>query len=131
MPAKQHPIAVDHGEAETVRSAIGGEVTFLARGEQNGGAFVALEVSVPPGEGPPLHVHTREDEWIYVVEGDFRWRLEEEMKPTGTGSFVFFDGLAHLTEFDLDEFRRVAAEYGMEVVGPPLAESDPLPTGRG
>ena len=29
-------------------------------------------------------------------------------------------------EFDLDTFRAAAAEHGMEVVGPPLAQSNPL-----
>ena len=38
----------------------------------------------------------------------------------------FFDRLASMTEFDLDTFRVAAAEHGMEVVGPPLGESDPL-----
>ena len=38
----------------------------------------------------------------------------------------FFEQLATLTEFDLDAFKAAAAEHGMEVVGPPLAESDPL-----
>jgi hypothetical protein len=31
-----------------------------------------------------------------------------------------------MSTFDPDEFRSAAAESGMEVVGPPLAESDPL-----
>lgn len=38
----------------------------------------------------------------------------------------FFDRLSTLTEFDLDAFRAAAAEHGMDVVGPPLSESDPL-----
>ena len=38
----------------------------------------------------------------------------------------FFDRLASMTEFDLDTFSAAAAEHGMEVVGPPLAQSDPL-----
>jgi len=38
----------------------------------------------------------------------------------------FFERLSELTAFDLDAFRRAAAEHGVEVVGPPLAQSDPL-----
>jgi hypothetical protein len=34
--------------------------------------------------------------------------------------------LSDLTLFDLERFRRAAADHGMEVVGPTLAESDPL-----
>jgi hypothetical protein len=38
----------------------------------------------------------------------------------------FFDRLSAMEEFDLEEFRAAAAEHAMEVVGPRLAESDPL-----
>jgi quercetin dioxygenase-like cupin family protein len=150
-------IAVGPGEGNRVRSPLGGDVTFIVGGEQSGGALAALEAGAPPGEGPPLHVHTREDETVYVLEGEFRWKLGDELSTTGPGSFVFiprglahtwqcvgdqpgrmlitfapagmegfFDRLSDLTEFDLDAFRAAAAEHGMDVVGPPLAESDPL-----
>lgn len=150
-------MALGPDQGETVRSPIGGDVTFLARGEQTNGAVTVLEVGVPPGEGPPLHVHTREDEWIHVLEGELRWKLDGELSATPAGSFVFiprgvahcfqnvgaepgrmlvtfapagmegfFDRLAELTAFDLEAFRHAAADHGMEVVGPPLAESDPL-----
>jgi hypothetical protein len=42
------------------------------------------------------------------------------------GMEPFFDRLAKLTAFDSDEFRRAGAEVGTDMVGPPLAESDPL-----
>jgi quercetin dioxygenase-like cupin family protein len=157
MSGEPRAFAVGPGEAETARSPIGGDVTFIARGEQTNGAFTVLEIAIPPGEGPPLHVHTREDESVYVLAGELRWKLDRELRATPAGSFVFIPrGLAHtfqntgeepgrmlvtftpagmedflgrfaeLTDFDLDTFRRVAAEHGMEVVGPPLAESDPL-----
>jgi hypothetical protein len=38
----------------------------------------------------------------------------------------FFDRLSSLTEFDPQAFRAAAAQHGMEVVWPMLAESDPL-----
>jgi quercetin dioxygenase-like cupin family protein len=157
MPHEPHGLAVRPGEGETVRSPIGGDMTFVARGEQTNGALVAVEVVVPPGEGPPLHVHTREDESVYVLEGDLRFKLDAELSATPAGSFVFvprgvahsfqnvgeqpgrmlvtfapagmegfFDRLSDLTAFDLDAFRRAAAEVGRDVVGPPLAQSDPL-----
>ena len=150
-------VSVGAGEGERIRSPLGGDVTQIVRGELSNGALAALEAVNGPGEGPPLHVHTREDETVYVLEGEFRWRLGEELSVGGPGSFVFiprgvphtwqvigegngrmlvtffpagmegfFDGLAAMEEFDLDVFRAAAAEHGMEVVGPPLAESDPL-----
>jgi hypothetical protein len=37
----------------------------------------------------------------------------------------FFDQLSSLTEVEPEAFRAAAAEYGMEVIGPTLADSDP------
>ena len=39
--------------------------------------------------GAPLHVHTREDEYFYVVEGTITVRLGEERFEAGPRSFVF------------------------------------------
>ena len=79
MPHEPLGLAVRPGEGETARSPIGGDMTFVARGEQTNGALVAVEIVVPPGEGPPLHVHTREDEAVYVLEGDLRFKLHAEL----------------------------------------------------
>lgn len=150
-------IAIGAGEGERIRSPLGGDVTQILRGEHSNGELAALEAINGPGEGPPLHVHTREEETVYVLEGEFRWKLGDELSVTGPGSFVFiprgvshtwqvigegdgrmlvtffpagmegfFDRLSSMTEFDLDTFSAAAAEHGMEVVGPPLAQSDPL-----
>ena len=150
-------LAVAVGEGERVRSPLGGDITFIVRGEQSNGAFAVLEAVNAPGDGPPLHAHGREDESIYVLEGEFRWKLGEKLTTTGPGSFVFiprglahtwqvlgeqpgrmlvtftpagmegfFDRLSLSTEFDPDAFRAAALEHAMEVVGPPLAVSDPL-----
>src|SRR5436309_3054117 len=55
-----------------------------------------LDVVVPPGEGPPLHRHTREEGWVYVLEGELRWKLGEELRVAPTGSSVFIPrGLTH------------------------------------
>jgi len=150
-------IAVVSGEGERVRSPLGGDITFIVTGEQSNGALAALEAVNQPGEGPPLHFHGREDETVYVLEGEFRWKLGDELSITGPGSFVFiprglphtwqviggqpgrmlvtfapagmegfFERLSTSTEFDPEAFRAAASEHAMEVVGPPLADSDPL-----
>jgi quercetin dioxygenase-like cupin family protein len=157
MGGRSDGLAIDAGQGDRVRSPLGGDITFIIRGEQSNGAMSALEAINRPGEGPPLHVHTREDETVYVLEGEFRWKLGEKVSVSGPGSFVFiprgvphtwqiigegngrmlvtffpagmegfFDRLASMREFDLDTFRAAAAEHGMKVVGPRLAESDPL-----
>jgi mannose-6-phosphate isomerase-like protein (cupin superfamily) len=62
--------------------------TFLVTGEESGGAYFAMEALVPPGGGPPPHIHTREDETFFVLEGTPTFRLGDERILAGPGDFV-------------------------------------------
>ena len=66
----------------------GDHYTFLVTGEESGGAYFAMEALVPPGGGPPPHIHTREDEIFYVLEGEIEFLLGEETITAGPGDFV-------------------------------------------
>jgi quercetin dioxygenase-like cupin family protein len=66
----------------------GDHYTFLVTGEESGGAYFAMEALVPPGGGPPAHVHTREDETFYVTEGEIEFVLGDETVIAGPGDFV-------------------------------------------
>ena len=44
--------------------------TVKATGETTGGRVAVIEHLAPRGAGSPLHVHRREDEWFYVLEGE-------------------------------------------------------------
>ena len=46
---------------------------FLLNSDHTGGAMALCEVEVFPGGGPPPHMHTREDEMFYVVDGDLEF----------------------------------------------------------
>lgn len=150
-------LAVGPGDVEYIRSPVGGDLNFIVRAEQTNGTLLALETLPPAGEGPPLHTHTREEETIYVVAGEFRLQVGDEVSSAPPGSFAFiprgvphtwqnvgdqqgkllvtfipagmegfFERLSVMTEFDPEEFRAAAAEHGTDVVGPPLALSNPL-----
>jgi quercetin dioxygenase-like cupin family protein len=66
----------------------GDHYTFLVTGEESGGAYFAMEALVPPGGGPPPHIHTREDETFYLLEGQIEFLLGEETIVAGPGDFV-------------------------------------------
>jgi quercetin dioxygenase-like cupin family protein len=66
----------------------GDHYTFLVTGEESGGAYFAMEALVPPGGGPPPHVHSREDETFYLLEGEIEFRLGEDVVTAGPGDFV-------------------------------------------
>src|SRR5438045_1235535 len=92
------PAALIHGPGggEIVNSPVGGFITFKATGAETAGRLMAFENVIPPGEGPPLHIHTREDEVLYVIEGDFRFRLGDDVHDAPQGSCVYVPlGLEH------------------------------------
>ena len=66
----------------------GDHYTFLVTGEESGGAYFAMEALVPPGGGPPPHIHSREDETFYVLDGEIEFRLGDETIAAGAGDFV-------------------------------------------
>ncbi len=114
----------------------------------------------PRGAGSPLHVHSREDEWFYVTEGEVTFWVGGGVTAARPGSFVYGPrGIQHTFEVSSDEARfllvaepagfetfirtvgepaptltlppppteppdparlaSMAAEYGVEIVGPP------------
>lgn len=52
-----------------------------------GGALSVFETSIDAG--PPLHVHDREDECFYVLDGELSIRCGSEVFDAARGSFVF------------------------------------------
>jgi uncharacterized cupin superfamily protein len=66
-------------------------VRFLVDGDATGGGFALVEHPLPPrGLAGPLHRHTREDEYTFVLEGRVGAQLGDEvwsLKPkAGQGS---------------------------------------------
>lgn len=84
------PRALFHRPAGTGRSFWGpGDLyTFLVTGEESDGEYFAMEALVPPGGGPPPHIHRREDETFYVIDGSCTFRLGNETVTAGPGDFV-------------------------------------------
>lgn len=93
---RQAALIVAPGEGRTTTGPVGGPLHFKARAEQTGGALTALENVIPPGTGPPLHIHADQDEAWWVLEGAVRFRLGDELSHAATGTFVWVPrGLAH------------------------------------
>lgn len=69
-------------------SAAGDVYRFLATGEQTGGAYVLSEARVLPGGGPPPHIHHREDEAFFVLEGEITFTLGGRKVVAKPGTFI-------------------------------------------
>ncbi len=64
-------------------------VVFKVSGNQTGETLSIVEHPVPPGgfAGPP-HTHSREDEVSYIVEGEIKFLIGDELIHAPTGSYV-------------------------------------------
>jgi len=67
----------------------GNLTTNLAEKKDTNGAFLLVEAMLAPGTEPPPHVHTREDELFYVLEGEFDVYVGQEAFKVETGECVF------------------------------------------
>jgi quercetin dioxygenase-like cupin family protein len=69
-------------------SAVGDVYRILAAGEQTGGVYVLSEARVLPGGGPPPHIHHREDESFFVLEGEITFMLGDKNVVAKPGAFI-------------------------------------------
>jgi mannose-6-phosphate isomerase-like protein (cupin superfamily) len=75
------------GEALQISPALG--VRFMIEGARTDGAFALIEHPLAPrGLGSPLHRHSREDEYSYVLEGRVGVQLGDEVVEAGPGELV-------------------------------------------
>jgi mannose-6-phosphate isomerase-like protein (cupin superfamily) len=64
-------------EGRTV-AVVGDVYRFLAVAEETNGKYALFEALVPPGGGPPPHVHSREEEGFYILEGEITFTINGE-----------------------------------------------------
>lgn len=87
-PMMLPPLFVPPGEGKKI-SPIGGDVTsYKVIGSDTGGKFAMLEQHVPPGHGPRRHVHSREEETFYIIEGTFGFEVGDQHITAPAGSLV-------------------------------------------
>jgi len=99
------PFAVNLRDAAAVVS-VGELVTPLASAEQTGGLFGLMEGVLIKGGEPPPHVHHREDESFFVLEGSLTVRVGKEIFSATPGSFVFCPrDIPHLLTLESEQVR--------------------------
>jgi len=60
-----------------------------AAAADTGGRYTLVEITAPPGLQTPLHVHYREDEGFYVLDGTVTIQVGEETVELGPGQHAF------------------------------------------
>ena len=87
-------------------------MTVLIPGEQAKNAYAVLEALILPGGGPPPHIHHREDESFYALDGDIVILAGEQMVRASTGTCVHIPiGTVHTFKNEGDGPARMLIMY--------------------
>jgi quercetin dioxygenase-like cupin family protein len=86
-----NPLAFASGRRSLDRSVWynGWLLTFLATGEETQGQFALIEAVGRRGNVPPPHIHRREDEITYVLEGEIVFSVADRMIKGTPGTMIF------------------------------------------
>jgi len=118
---------------------VGDVYRFLATGADTDGKYASFEAIVPPGSGPPPHIHSREEESFLVLEGEITFQLGTDRIVAAAGTFLNLPvGSLHCFKNESDQPAKMlisVAPAGLEEmffeVGQPLAadaETAPPPS---
>lgn len=82
------PLAVagDRGEA---RWWFGGLAVIKATAADTGGQMTIVEVTDPPNEAGPLHVHHTEDEGFWILEGSATFEVGDQTIEARAGDYLY------------------------------------------
>ena len=93
-PTHGYIVAPEHGPVWDMEP--GRPTTFKVLSKQTDDSVAVFEEVVPVGGGTPLHIHHTSDEVIYVLAGDFTFKIGEQVATGGSGTCVFIPrGTAH------------------------------------
>lgn len=141
MATTTSPIALAAGQGEALWF-LGALGTIKAPGTGTGQATMVSEWWAPRDHGSPLHVHRREHEWFYVLEGELTFWIDGAVTVAGSGAFVFGPlGVPHTFLVTSDEarfllvtqpsgfedFMRAVAEPATRAELPPATVTPPPP----
>ena len=140
---------------------LGAPAWIKASGETTDGRVAVIECVDGPRDGSPLHRHTREDEWFYVLEGQLTLWVGGETITAPQGSVAFAPndvphtfvvsspeparylmvvqpaGFEHFVRaasqpgVEMNDLDGIAADYGLEILGPPGIPEAPSAGGGG
>lgn len=81
------PTVVRAGKGK-VLNVLGHQATLKLTTRETGGVYYVFELVSPPGLGVPPHVHEREDEMLWIVDGEFEVMLGDESQKVGGGTML-------------------------------------------
>ena len=95
-PVRSNIVAAGDGRTPAPLNIVGEETLVKVSAEDSDGLLAFFHLVAPPMSGPPRHVHTREDELFYVLEGELVFELDGERHTVRAGDTVYLRrGVVH------------------------------------
>ena len=86
--AALNPLAVSSDEGEA-RWWFGTLAVIKTTAAETGGQLTIIDVTNPPGSEAPLHVHHRDDEGFWILEGDATFEVGDTTIEASAGDYLF------------------------------------------
>ena len=104
------------GRSQEPLDVLGEPGLIKLAGADTNDQVAVVRFTVPKLAGPPLHRHSREDEWFYVLDGTLTWEVDGHRHTGGAGASAFAPrGTARWRRV----FQRSEGELGEHVVSYP------------
>jgi quercetin dioxygenase-like cupin family protein len=95
-PVRSNVVAAHAGRTPQPLNIVGEETLVKVSAQDSDGTLAFFHLVAPPMSGPPVHVHTREDELFYVLEGEIVFELDGERHTVRAGDTVYLRrGVVH------------------------------------
>ena len=124
------PVLNTPGEGEIFEFGSGSSAELVVASGDAGGEYGVVRYRVRPGDEPPLHTHSREDEIVYVVDGDITATVGDAEVDVGAGAFAALpQGVPHTIRVNSDSATLILTfvPAGLERFFVPSSEEDSDP----
>ena len=83
-------LQAEEGRTQQPLDILGADTLAKLTNEDTDGTLAIFQPNVPPMSGPPLHRHSREDEWFYVLDGQITVQVDGQrtILPAGGSAFA-------------------------------------------
>ena len=88
MTQMTHPPVLRQPTEGQCVAVVGDVYRIMATGDDTDGKYAMFEAVVRPGGGPPPHIHSREEESFYVLEGEITFQVGDERIVAKAGTFA-------------------------------------------
>jgi quercetin dioxygenase-like cupin family protein len=96
IAVKSFALSAEERRTRQPLNILGAEMLAKLTNDDTDGRVAIFQQNVPPMSGPPLHRHSREDEWFYILDGQITIQVDGQRTILRAGGSAFAPrGTAH------------------------------------